>query len=168
MKDAPRRRYAEGTEVSVDKTHADIRKLLNAQRDPEGRKIVTGIAIGGTDQVGTLMFEMNRTLIRFTLPLPSEAEFTKRGAVTLTPAMRRQAIEQRHRERWRALYLALKSKLVAIEAGIQTFEEEFLANVVIKTPEGGFTTLGEAMTPQLEDARQRGDAPRLLPYFGGS
>jgi hypothetical protein len=37
------------------------------------------------------------------------------------------AIDQADRQRWRALYLVIRAKLEAVEAGIAVYEQEFLA-----------------------------------------
>jgi hypothetical protein len=56
-----------------------------------------------------------------------------------------EAWEQATRQRWRALALAIKAKLEAVQCGITTLEEEFLAHIVIN----GGETIGEAMVPRL-------------------
>jgi hypothetical protein len=97
------------------------------------------------------------------LPDPSAEEFT------LTPTGRERsasaaedAYEQAVRQRWRALALVIKAKLEAVEAGISTVEDEFLAHVAL--PAGG--TVGEWMRPRLDEVYASGRMPALLP--GGS
>lgn len=50
---------------------------------------------------------------------------------------------------------------------IEKFEQEFLAHIVCKSENGQTQTVGELMLPQLEEAYERGEAPKGLPYFGG-
>lgn len=56
---------------------------------------------------------------------------------TIVPVERtRAAIEKlvqtpEHRRRWRALLLGIKAKLEYVQSGIATFDEEFLAHIVI-------------------------------------
>ena len=62
--------------------------------------------------------------------------------------------EQACKERWRALHLCVKAKLEAIDAGVETFEDAFLAHVQTETGE----TIGERIKPQLT-AIVAGNAP---------
>ncbi|MCJ2127688.1 hypothetical protein [Methylobacterium sp. E-045] len=56
---------------------------------------------------------------------------------------------------WRALFIILKAKLVAIDRGVSTVEQEFLAHVVL--PDG--QTVGQWFEPQLQLAFERGAMP---------
>jgi hypothetical protein len=81
------------------------------------------------------------------LPDPEAEEFR------LTPSSRRprslqsrrDVYEQAVRLRWRALAIAVKAKLEAVDSGISTLQSEFLAFIV--TPDG--TTVGENVIPHL-------------------
>jgi hypothetical protein len=57
--------------------------------------------------------------------------------------------EQACRSAWRALLLTIKSKLISISSGIETFEEAFLSHVV--RPGSNGETMGEQLLPQLRD-----------------
>jgi hypothetical protein len=102
-------------------------------------------------------------MIRFELALPDKGakEFM------YTPARRRmrssaeaeKAWEQVCRQKWRALALVVKAKLEAVESGITTFEEEFLAHIVL--PDG--RTFGAWARPQLNEAYATRRMPALLP-----
>lgn len=149
-------RYAEGTAVSVEKSRAEIESCVR-------RYGATGFISGWRNDDAMITFEIKEKRIRFMLPLPSRTskEFTH----TPSRGTRRdersayQAWEQACRQRWRALALAVKAKLEAVECGIASFEEEFLAYVVM--PNG--MTIGEAMIPQLPDVCATGKLPPLLP-----
>lgn len=67
------------------------------------------------------------------------------------------------RRRWRALALSIKAKLVAVEDGIETFEQAFMAHIVM--PDG--LTIGQHVTPRIAQAYETGDMPPLLPAPGG-
>lgn len=56
----------------------------------------------------------------------------------------------------------IKAKLEAVDAGISTVEEEFLAHVM--TPDG--STVHEWLAPQLEHAYASGQMPALMPGAG--
>jgi hypothetical protein len=66
--------------------------------------------------------------------------------------------DQHQRQQWRALLLVIKAKLEAVASGITTFEEEFLAHVVL--PDN--RTVGEWLAPQLDQAYEDGGMPKLL------
>ena len=67
-------------------------------------------------------------------------------------------MEQAQRQRWRALLLVIKAKLEAIEAGIATFEDEFLAYTMLPSGE----TVGEWVSPQLDKVYEKGVMPATL------
>jgi hypothetical protein len=68
------------------------------------------------------------------------------------------AMVKADRQRWRALYLVVRAKLEAVEAGIAIFEEEFMAFIVVP---GKNQTLGEILLPRLSDGSF--DVNRALP-----
>ncbi len=75
-----------------------------------------------------------------------------------SPEAARQAWEQACRQRWRALVLVVKAKLEAVETGITTFEQEFMAHIVL--PDG--KTVGERVRGAIAQAYATGKTPRLL------
>jgi hypothetical protein len=81
------------------------------------------------------------------------------GARKRTTKQMEEAAAQEDRQRWRALALVIKAKLEAVQAGIVTFEEEFLAHILLPSGE----TVGEWATPQLEDIYEAGGMPEVLP-----
>ena len=147
-------RYAENTSVGTDKSRAEIERTLQ-------RYGADGFMYGWQGTAAIVQFVAHGRQIRFELPLPDReaAEFTQ------TPTGRersekqaRDAWEQACRQRWRALSLCIKAKLEAVEAGISTFESEFMANVVLP----GGQTVGDWMAPQIERAYETGTMPPLL------
>lgn len=148
-------RYAQQTQVSVDRSKAEIEKLLTKYGADQ-------FASGWQETTAKIMFRFNAKLIRFTLPLPNKQD----KAFTHTPSRGRRRSEdeayreweQACRQRWRALALVVKAKLEAVESGITTFEEEFMAHIVM--PNG--RTLGENIMPQIETAYKEGKMPKAL------
>lgn len=69
----------------------------------------------------------------------------------------RAAREQSNRQRWRALALVIKAKLEAVDAGILSFEESFMSNIVL--PSG--KTVAEEIGPQISAAYSDGAVRRL-------
>lgn len=107
--------------------------------------------------------------IRFVMALPVKTEprflIRKRYGrdATNPPHMVEKLWEQEVRQHWRALALLVKAKLAAVEAGITTFESEFLAHIVIPGLGGKTTTVGEYTLPRIEKGYLDGRLPPLLP-----
>ncbi len=153
-------RYAERTEVTSDRSRAEIERTLR-------RYGATAFAYGWTDTDATVMFEMAGRRIMFRLPLPNRLDraftHTPGKGLRRTPEAAEKEWEQAQRQRWRALALVIKAKLEAVDAGITTVEQEFLAHIVL--PNG--TTVGEWARPQLSRAYEAGSMPALMPGTGG-
>ena len=146
--------YAATTSVSVEKSRAEIESILT--RYGAGQ---FGYATDSDRGLATIQFAANDRHVRFVLQLPARndkqfARTPKRGNYR-TPEKRLEAWEQACRQRWRALALAIKAKLEAVECGIAEFEEEFLAHIVL--PNG--QTVGKFMQPQIEHAYVTGEQP---------
>lgn len=146
--------YAESTSVSADRSRAEIEKTLS-------RYGATSFIYGWEDERAMVQFRAHERYVRFVLPLPDREQF----AVTPTrrnrrsPAQIEASFDQAVRQRWRALSLVVKAKLEAVESGITTFEDEFLAHTVL--PDG--MTVGQWISPQVSEAYELGKMPRLLP-----
>jgi len=148
-------KYASTTEVSSEKSQAELRTILN-------RYGATKFGYLEEESRCAIMFEAQGRRVRFILPLPSrtarEVTHTKDRGLLRSVNAQHEAYEQAIRQRWRALCLAVKAKLEAVESGIATFEEEFMAYVLL--PDG--RTVGEWMQPQLEETYQSGRMPPLM------
>lgn len=132
-------RYAEGTQIAVEKTRAEIERLVkNHGATSFGSLSSTGSA--------TILFEINGRRIRFELPVPEIRDLRQR--------------EAEERRRWRCLLLSIKAKFETVANGIVAFDEEFLANIVVP---GSGETVGAWLAPQLANAYERGiKMPPLL------
>lgn len=109
------------------------------------------------------MFECHGRRVRFTLPLPDRNDkvFTKDPSSTWREVSKEKAqtkYEQAVRQKWRCMTLAIKAKLEVVESGIATFEEEFMAHVVLPNGE----TVGQFITPQIAKTYESGQMPPLL------
>lgn len=156
--------YAKDTSVSVDRTKAEIERTLT-------RYGATAFVSGWQGQTATLMFEVHGRRIRLRLELPDREapEFlyqkvnqSLRARRLRAPQQREQAWEQACRQKWRALLLVIKTKLEAIDAGITTLDDEFLAGVMLPSGE----TVGEWAEPQIRQVYESGRMPPLLPGAG--
>lgn len=154
-------RYAEGTKVSSANSRAEIERTLS-------RFGADQFMYGWKEASAVVAFRMHGRNVRFVLPMPDrdDPEFTRtpsRGTPRTQEAAEA-AYEKAIRQRWRALALVIKSKLVAVEEGVTEFEDEFLAHILL--PDG--TIAGDFMRPQIALAYENGDMPALLPdYTGG-
>lgn len=134
--------YAKHTKVPVEQTRTEIERTLK-------RYGADRFAYFGEDARAIIVFEANSRRIRFDLPLPGE-KADKNGRLT--------------RQKWRALALCIKAKLEAVDSKIETFEEAFLAHVVM--PDG--KTVAEHTKDTIEKAYVGGAMVPLLPAPGGS
>lgn len=150
--------YAEKTSVSVSKTKAEIEDLIQ-------RHGADQFVSGYRDNIAVIGFTMAGRQIKFILPLPEQTAkefwYTPGRNQRRTEDAARTAWEQVCRSRWRALYLIVKAKLEAVDAGISTVEREFLYDIVL--PDG--RTAGEWIAPQIEAAYQTGKMPPMLPLL---
>lgn len=133
--------YAKGTEVSIDKSQAEIRALLTKYG-------ASGFMMGEEGDRAQVAFKMRDRGIIFRLPMPDISEFAMgfpsaggyRGRPTkLSETDQRSRWERAKREKWRALVLCIKAKLETVESGIETFDEAFMAH--LRLPSG--ETMGE-------------------------
>lgn len=150
-------KFASSTKVSPEKTRAEIERTITRYgADAFGYGTEPGRAV--------VQFRAHGKHIRFVLELPSigaeEFRYVQVNQVAQRPRSesgQRQAWEQACAQRWRALLLMVKAKLEAVESGITTFEEEFLAHIVL--PDG--RTVGQAMIPAIEQACLTGKLPNV-------
>lgn len=127
------RRYAEGTTVTPEKSRMQVEAFLRAR---------------GATSIGTLtdplrfaiQFQIKERTVRFLVPAPVPPKGTMLRD-------RERVIERETRRRWRALLLVLKAKFEAVESGITTFDQEFLASLVA----GDGRTVGEVLAPAIAD-----------------
>jgi hypothetical protein len=146
--------YAENTSVPVERSRAELERTLTRYGASSfGYMTAPGSA--------TVMFEAHGRRIRFDLPLPrpDDRRFTHHSRGARTAAAAQEAWEQACRQRWRALNLAVKAKLEAVDAGISEFEEEFLAFICL--PSG--QTMGDVARPAIAHAYETGTMPALMP-----
>lgn len=132
------RPYADGTKVPVSQSKAEIeRVLVRYGADQFMYGIKEGMAL--------IMFRSCGRHVKFMLPLPDALS------------------DREERRRWRCMVLIIKSKLEAVETGIVTFDDEFMAHIMM--PDG--KTVGEHTRPAIEKAYESGNTPPLLPDFSG-
>lgn len=144
--------YATTTEVPVERSKAQIEALLT-KYGAQGYH--TGWQAATPDDPGwdAVEFMWKGKVIRFRLPRPTakkpdgkwQAWATDRYGLRLADAKLQKATEQQNRSRWRVLFLVIKAKLEAVEAGVSIFEDEFLSFIVTSSGR----TVGEILLPRL-------------------
>ncbi len=156
-----RKRFATGTIVTAEKSRGEIEAAL---REFGATKF--GYMSG---PVGALvLFEYREMGLRFKLPLPSPSDDEIQFSSTKGPrhawrqrtdAQIEKAYQAELRRRWRCLYDVIGAKLTAVEDGIESFEQAFLAYFDV-----GGHTLGEHIVPRLEQAVETGtlELPPML------
>jgi hypothetical protein len=130
-------KYAVDTKVPVNQTRNEIETALS-------RFGARSFAFATQPDSATVLFEFDSRRIRFDLPLPSETSEARTAKL--------------HRERWRALFLSIKAKLVSVDTGIETFEEAFLAHVVLADG----STVAQSVAPAIADQYKTGKMKPLL------
>jgi hypothetical protein len=157
-------RFAEGTDVPIERTRLELERLLTAYK-------ARATAVFNSETDAAVCFEMHerRVMFRLKMPDPKAKEFTHKK-INQSGALQKvseQVAQTRYRQacqrKWRALLLAIKAKLVAVDDGIETFEEAFLAHVVM--PDG--QTVGEHIKPRIASSYKEGKMQPLLPPPGG-
>ncbi len=147
-------RYAETTSVPIAQSRVAIDDLLTSHG-------ATAVGIISRSEVSEIVFEMGgyRVVFRISMPDFNDREFshTPQRGTRRSPAEHRKAWDQACRQRWRALHRMIRAKLEAIESGLVSMEDEFLANIAL--PSGQI--LGEMVRPALQKAL----AENTLPQF---
>jgi hypothetical protein len=145
--------YASDTSVSIEKSQAEIERLVLGAGAKRFYR-------GSDENMASIGFTLAEKVILFELKLPTSEQL----AATYKRARKvsQEAVGQVHRARWRALFLAIKAKLVSVEAGIESTSEAFLAHIVVPTDEGRSTRFANLAIKHIEAAYKTGGAPQLM------
>lgn len=136
------RRFAETTKVPVVQSRGEIEKMLSKHKCQQ-----FGTATDYLEMKARVQFHAHDRIVRFTVALPDPKKFR-----------RPEDHAQEERRIWRSLLLVIKAKLEAVDTGIATFEQEFLANIVM--PNG--RTVAEIVIPQIAESYSSGRMPLAL------
>lgn len=156
--------YAANTVVSVDKSRAEIEATLV-------RYGASMFFSGWDDEHAFVAFKLRDRHIKLTLPLPKrdERRFThhkdRHGFDRVNaPAKAIDLYEQAKRSLFRALLLAIKAKLESVESRIETFEQAFMAHIVL--PDNSL--VGDRVRVMVDEAYRTGRMGRLALDAGDS
>lgn len=155
-------KFAVGTKVSAEKTRVDIEKLVAKYG---AKQFVSGFDHTPGQERAVIEFAISDRRVRFRLPLSAANKFmfNARG-IRRTDSQRQQAWEADTRQRWRALLLVIKAKLEAVEQKIVTFDEEFMAQIVM--PNGN--TVGDEAGPRIAEIYKTKIMTPLLSWAGAN
>lgn len=129
--------YASGTSVPAERTRAEIEELLRKHK-------ARSTAVFTSEDEAAIAFEMCDRRVLFKIGVsPGNTEKARRET----------------RERWRALLLSIKAKLISVQSGIETFEDAFMAHVVM--PDG--STVADNVRPRIAAAYSEQTMVPLLP-----
>lgn len=148
------RKYAETTSVPVDRSQSEVRAILDAQGCTKFGLMDDGPR---TAIQAVLTKDGASVTLRFVLADPDKTDKEWRFAVP-------EKIQQERRRRWRCLVVMLKAKFAAVESGIVTFQDEFLAHLVLP----GGRTVGEWAGTEIGPAIAAGKMPSRLLLGSGS
>lgn len=129
------RKYAERTTVSIPDTVIEIARVV---RKYDGSQFVHMQA----EDALLVGFTKDERQARFLIPLDPKDM-------------------QASRSRARSLLLVIKANLEAVASGVQTFEDAFLANIVM--PDGKL--LSQHVRPRIATAYKTRELPPLLPDY---
>lgn len=148
--------YAKNTDVSSERSRMELERTL-------ARYGADQFGYGWDSDRAIVQFRADGRLIRFLLPMPNRDDdyfrYTPSRGYERSPAQQEAAYEQAVRQKWRALNLVVKAKLEAVESELVTFDQEFLAHIVL--PDGA--TAGDFMVPQIAEAYETGRMPSAMP-----
>lgn len=153
--------YASSTSVSPEKSRAEIERTLS-------RYGAKKFAYMRDDDEGwaRIQFVIDERIVQIELPLPKATErrftHTEKRDTERSEKAAREAWEQACKQGWRALGLVIKAKLEAVEAKISTFEQEFMAHMLL--PNG--QTAGEVLIPRIVAAQGSKEMLAALPWGG--
>lgn len=146
--------YAENTSVPVEKSRAEIERLLSKHKCT---KFMAGV--DHEMHRATVQFQAHNRIVKFDIRLPDakdpkyrriKGSYLERNAAGVA-----KVVEQEERTRWRALLLVIKAKLEAVESNIATFEDEFLAHVLLPNQQ----TVAQYIGPTVAQIYETGRMP---------
>lgn len=144
--------YAESTSVPVERSKAEVERLL-------AKYGASDFGYIQRPDAAHLMFRANDRNVMFKIGLPKPGERRPRNSRSSPEVLRDREI----RRRWRALTLVIKAKLESVASGIEVFEDAFLAQIVL--PNG--STVGDQVRGNIAEAYKHHANMPLLPAWGG-
>lgn len=143
-------KFAEGTSVPVDRSRAEVERILTKYGADQ-------FSSGWTGEKSIIMFRMKERYIRIEMPMVIQGKTRNdKGYV-----FGEHHAAQENRRRWRSMVLYVKSKLDSVDSEIVSFEEAFMAHIVLPNKQ----TVAQFMAPQIAAAYGSGEMPKQLPGY---
>ncbi len=134
-------RYAKNTSVPVARSKQKIEELLESYGIEES-------FMGRSPRGDGIGFRYEGKIYKMNVPTPNRKEFNTENQ-----------FQQAIRQRWRILFMSMKMKFEEIDAGVISFEDQFLAQMSL--PDG--TTVADFMKLPENIARlEKTKMPNLL------
>ena len=134
-------RYAKNTSVPISRSKAQIEETLL-------RYGISEFGMGVSPRGDGIIFKKEGRIYKINVPNPNSDDYSTDVKY-----------EQARRQRWRILLLSIKAKLEEIEAGLISFDDQFLAYMAL--PNG--TTVGDFMRlPENAKRLEQTKMPKLL------
>ena len=151
------RRYASRTDVSAERSRNEIEKLL-MRFGASQFGYMTDNEMGVAHIV--FVFRGLRIKISVTMPNPNDERFvqTPTGLERATASAEKEW-QMEVKRRWRSLTLLVKAKLIAVDDGVATFEEEFLPYILW----GDNRTTAQKLLPKITEIESSIDASGRMP-----
>jgi hypothetical protein len=134
--------YAADTRVPVAQSRAEIERILEKHKAKQ-----YGTAVDYDLLQARVQFRLHDRIVRFLIALPDQKKIGTG-----------KRFEQAERQKWRALLLVIKAKLESVENAIETFEEAFLANIVMPNDQ----TVSQIVRPLIGEAYKNSKMPKAL------
>jgi hypothetical protein len=143
--------YAENTSVPVERSRAEIERMLH-------RFGAERFLSGWDQEQAYIAWSYHGRAYRRVIRLPDREEFNQTPARRLRRSVeeRNRAWEQACRSAWRGLALLVKAKLIAVQDGNTSFEDEFLAHALLP----GGETVSQWLEPQIQALVETGRMPK--------
>lgn len=134
-------RYAKNTSVPISRSKAQIEDTLL-------RYGIKEFGMGVSPRGDGILFKHDNKIYKINVPNPNPDDYSTD-----------MKYEQSRRQRWRVLLLSIKAKLEEIEAGLISFDDQFLAYLAL--PDG--STVGDFMRlPENQKRLTQTKMPKLL------
>ena len=139
--------YAETTKVPLEQSIAEIISMV--------RK-------AGAESVGqmherdrfVIVFALGERRMKFSVPLVTQYAGPEKNG-NGRPIDKVAWLEQRNRQKGRALMLVVKAKLESVESGVETFEQAFLANIMLADGATVYERMAEPIAVEYKTGKVR-------------
>ena len=155
-------KYATETNVQPETSRGEIERTLTKYG---ATQFMYGWGEHEGLEVAVVGFQAHGRQVRFHLRMPDKNDrqfrVTESGRARTDKGAIEKAYQQAVRQRWRALALTIKALLEAVEVGLVSFEEAFLAHIML--PDG--SSVGQQIMPKIADAYENNTMVSLLPNY---